>query len=85
MAQEEIWVREVRLVLATDAQNMTRTDIHWMDRVANSLAQVQNTVTAAEFLDEDGHILRKVQIGEPSPEMQSIIDFEFSDAEAVGA
>jgi hypothetical protein len=78
--------REVRLVFRTDGQNFVRTDIHWMDRFSNAMAQVQNTSAILEFVDsESGHILRRIELGEPTQEMRDLFDFEFGTEEVIGA
>jgi hypothetical protein len=84
MANMKQGVREARFVFETEAGNFTRTDIHWMDRVSNAIAQVKNANFALEFLDEKGRVLRKVEFGEPSPEMKQLVEYEFGD-EQVGA
>jgi hypothetical protein len=74
------------LVFRTDSPNFARTDIHWMDRVSNAMAQVQNTSAILEFIDsESGHILRRVELGEPTKEMRDLFDFEFGTEEVIGA
>ena len=83
MAQEQIGVREVHIVFGTDRGNFTRTDIHWMDRVTNALAQVNNATFALEIVDEHGHVLRRVEFGEPTGAMKKVIDVEFGTDEVV--
>jgi len=60
---------EVRVVFETPEGNFKKTNIHWMDRVANAIAQVDNAVFSVEFI-EDGKIVRTAVYGEPSPELR---------------
>ena len=87
MAQKQ-GARQVNLVIRTDGPNFPRTDIHWMDRFSNAMAQVQNTSAIMEFIDsETGHVLRRVELGEPTQEMRELFDFEFTEPtnEVIGA
>lgn len=70
MKQGEV---EVRVVFETPEGNYKKTDIHWMDRVTNAVAQVDNAVFSLEFI-EDGKTVRAVIFGDPSPEMRRLID-----------
>jgi len=85
MAQKQ-GVREIRVVFETEAGNFTRTDLHWMDRVCQAVAQVKNANFALVFLDENGHQLRKFEGEEGSDAMKRLAEYEFGpDEEPVKA
>ena len=85
MARQKQGVREIRVVFETEDSNFTRTDIHWMDRVTNAIAQVKNANFALQFLDDNGHIIRRVEFGEATSDMKKIVEFEFGTDEVIGA
>jgi hypothetical protein len=88
MAKQKQGAMEVRVILSTQDSNYQRSLIHWMDRVSNATAQVQNCSFILEFFDaESGHVARRIEFGEPTPEMRKLFDFEFGEPgpEAVGA
>lgn len=76
-------VRDIRLVFETPESNFTRTDIHQMDRITNALAQVKNVNIAVAFFDEQGRLLRKVELGEATKEMRVLMDEELGTDEVV--
>jgi len=76
--------REIVLLTETAEGNSARTDIHEMDRITNALAQVQNATIAVAFYDsETGHLLRKVELGEGTPEFRRMVELEFSPDDVV--
>lgn len=84
MAKQKQGGTEVRMLLSTQDSNYTRSLIHWMDRVSNATAQVQNCDSIMEFVDnETGHVVRRVEFGDVSPEMRERFDYEFGDTEEV--
>lgn len=86
MAKQKQGGTEVRMVLSTQDSNYARSVIHWMDRVSNATAQVQNCSFILEFVDtETGGVVRRVELGDPTPEMRKLFDFEFGSDEVIGA
>ncbi len=80
MAKQKNGAIEVRAVLSTQDSNYSRSLIHWMDRLSNATAQVQNCSFILEFVDtETGHVARRIEFGEPTDEMRKLFDFEFGD------
>jgi hypothetical protein len=82
---KRIGVREIRLVFETEAgQQFSRSDDFIIDRIYWGLKQVNNCVIGFAVFDaETGRRLDRIELKEPSPAMQKVMDEEFAPGEVV--